>query len=79
MCVNSNAGKGFIAHPLWSMIKETIKYSCYSFGLDKWRKKFLTTQYYTFMLPFISDLTGANAVGPKTSVGQEHNETENTN
>ena len=41
--------------------------------------KFLTTQYYTLMLPFISDLTGANAVGPKTSVGQQHNETENTN
>lgn len=41
--------------------------------------KFLTTKYYTFMLPFISDLTGANAVGPKTSVGQQHNETENTN
>lgn len=41
--------------------------------------KFLTMQYYTFMLPFISDLTGANAVGPKTSVGQQHNETENTN
>lgn len=31
------------------------------------------------MLPFISDLTGANAVGPKTSVGQERYETQNTN